>query len=41
MPLIALSELKAVLGIGDIYADAIVQAVRRFCRKHNFVLPNF
>jgi hypothetical protein len=27
MPLIALSELKAVLGIGDIYADAIVQAV--------------
>jgi hypothetical protein len=26
MPLIALSELKAVLGIGDIYADAIVQA---------------
>jgi hypothetical protein len=27
MPLIALSELKAVLGIGDIYADAIVQEV--------------
>lgn len=26
MPLIALSELKAVLGIGSIYADAIVQA---------------
>jgi hypothetical protein len=26
MPLIALSELKSVLGIGDIYADAIVQA---------------
>jgi len=25
MPLIVLSELKAVLGIGDIYADAIVQ----------------
>ena len=27
MALITLSELKAVLGIGDIYADAIVQAV--------------
>ena len=27
MPLIVLSELKAVLGIGDIYADAIVQEV--------------
>jgi len=27
MALIALSELKAVLGIGDIYADDIVQAV--------------
>jgi hypothetical protein len=27
MPLIALSELKSVLGIGDIYADSIVQAV--------------
>jgi hypothetical protein len=27
MPLIVLSELKAVLGIGDIYADAIVQDV--------------
>jgi len=27
MSLITLSELKAVLGIGDIYADAIVQAV--------------
>lgn len=26
MALIALSELKAVLGIGDIYADSIVQA---------------
>jgi hypothetical protein len=26
MALITLSELKAVLGIGDIYADAIVQA---------------
>jgi hypothetical protein len=25
MPLIVLSELKSVLGIGDIYADAIVQ----------------
>ena len=25
MALITLSELKAVLGIGDIYADAIVQ----------------
>ena len=27
MALITLSELKAVLGIGDIYSDAIVQAV--------------
>lgn len=27
MALITLSELKAVLGIGDIYADSIVQAV--------------
>lgn len=27
MALITISELKAVLGIGDIYADAIVQAV--------------
>ncbi len=27
MPLIVLSELKSVLGIGDIYADSIVQAV--------------
>ena len=27
MSLITLSELKAVLGIGDIYADSIVQAV--------------
>jgi hypothetical protein len=27
MALITLSQLKAVLGIGDIYADAIVQAV--------------
>ena len=27
MALITLSELKAVLGIGDIYADAIVQEV--------------
>ena len=27
MALITLSELKAVLGIGDIYADAIVQSV--------------
>jgi hypothetical protein len=27
MPLIALSELKSVLGIGDIYADSMVQAV--------------
>jgi hypothetical protein len=27
MPLIALSELKAVLGIGDIYANSIVQGV--------------
>jgi hypothetical protein len=27
MALITLSELKAVLGIGDIYADAIVQDV--------------
>ena len=26
MALITLAELKAVLGIGDIYADAIVQA---------------
>jgi hypothetical protein len=27
MPLIAISELKAVLGIGDIYANSIVQGV--------------
>ena len=27
MALITLSELKSVLGIGDIYADSIVQAV--------------
>jgi hypothetical protein len=27
MPLITVSELKAVLGIGNIYADAIVQDV--------------
>lgn len=27
MPLIALSELKAVLGIGDVYANSVVQGV--------------